>query len=134
VTVALDSWAVLRYLEDAPPAASAVARLLRRERPVMSWVNLGEVFYVVRRAAGEGEAAAVVRDLRTQVDAELPTTELVLAAGRIKSEHAMALADAYAAATAATHDATLWTGDPELLLAGAGWRWRDLRTGPALAP
>jgi len=34
---------------------------------------------------------------------------------------------AFAAATAIAHDAELWTGDPELLVSDAPWRWRDLR-------
>lgn len=39
----------------------------------------------------------------------------------------MAYADAFAAATAAAHDAMLLTGNPELLLDGAPWQWDDLR-------
>ena len=39
----------------------------------------------------------------------------------------MAYADAFAAATAIAHNASLWTGDPELLIVGAPWTWRDLR-------
>ena len=52
----LDSWAVPRYLEDTSPAAEAVGGLLETERPLISWINLGDVFYVVRRAAGEDAA------------------------------------------------------------------------------
>jgi hypothetical protein len=36
-------------------------------------------------------------------------------------------ADAFGAALAVAERATLWTGDPELLVAGAAWQWRDLR-------
>lgn len=39
----------------------------------------------------------------------------------------MAYADAFGAAVAIATDATLWTGDPELLVVDAPWRWRDLR-------
>jgi predicted nucleic acid-binding protein len=39
----------------------------------------------------------------------------VLAAAHLKAEHQLAFADCFAAATAAAHDATLYTGDPELL-------------------
>ena len=127
MTTVLDSWAVLRYLEDAPPAAAAVAHLLSDERPLISWINLGEVFYIVRRAHGEDQAAETIRDLRDVIDAEVPSAERIVAAARIKSEHPLAYADAFAAATAVAHDAELWTGDPELLVAGAVWRWRDLR-------
>lgn len=119
---------ILRYLEDEAPAAGAVDRLLRAETPVVSWINLGEVFYVIRRQQGESEAMAAVRDLRHQLDAELPSLERVLEAGRIKAGHRLAYADAFAAATAIAHDAPVWTGDPELLVADAPWRWRDLRS------
>ncbi len=81
----------------------------------------------MRRAHGEAEALEVVRDLRDVIDAERPTEADVLNAGRIKADFAMSYADAFAAATAMAHDATLWTGDPELLVADAPWTWRDLR-------
>lgn len=51
----------------------------------------------------------------------------VVAAAAIKADNAMAYADAFAAATAIAHDAILLTGDPELLLADAPWRFADLR-------
>jgi predicted nucleic acid-binding protein len=93
----------------------------------MSWINLGEVFYVIRRSAGEDAATSAVRDLRDVIEAELPHEERVLQAGRIKSAHPLAYADAFAAATAQAHGAELWTGHPELLVENASWAWRDLR-------
>lgn len=127
MTVVLDSWAVLRYLEDAGPAAEAIGDLLGREKPLMSWINLGEVHYVLRRLHGEDAAAETVRDLRDVIDARLPDERLVIDAARIKADHPMAYADAFAAALTVASDATLWTGDPELLLDGSSWRFRDLR-------
>lgn len=125
--VVVDSWAVLRYLEDEGPAAARVATLLETERPVMSWINLGEVFYVLHRLHGERAASDAVRDLRDVVTTDLPVATRVIDAARIKSEHPLAYADAFAAATAVALHAELWTGDPELLVDGAPWRWRDLR-------
>jgi len=127
VTVVLDSWAVLRFLEDSDPVASAVSDLLDRQRPVMSWINLGEVHYVLRRLHGEEAAAETVRDIRDVIDVRLADERLVIDAARIKADHPMAYADAFAAALAVANDATLWTGDPELLVHGAPWNWRDLR-------
>jgi predicted nucleic acid-binding protein len=127
VTVVLDSWAIIRYLEDAGTAAAAVADLLDNERPIVSWINLGEVFYVVRRGAGEQAAMETLRDLRDVTAAETPDAGRIIEAARIKSSYTMAYADAFAAATAIAHDAILWTGDPELIVQGAPWRWRDLR-------
>jgi predicted nucleic acid-binding protein len=43
--------------------------------------------------------------------------------------HPIAFADCFAAATAAARDATLLTGDPELLDRDVGCRTRDLRGG-----
>jgi predicted nucleic acid-binding protein len=128
VTVVLDSWAILRYLEDASPATEAVSDLLERDKPLMSWINLGEVHYVLRRLHGEDAAAETVRDLRDVIDARLPDERLIVDAARIKADYPMAYADAFAAALTVTHDATLWTGDPELLLDRSLWRWRDLRS------
>ena len=127
MTVVLDSWAVLRYLENADPAATLVADLLDGGRPLMSWINLGEVHYVLRRAHGEHDAIEAVRDLRDVIDVRLPDERLVLDAARLKADHPMAYADAFGAALAVAEAATLWTGDPELLVDGSAWRWHDLR-------
>ncbi|MDQ4134479.1 MAG: type II toxin-antitoxin system VapC family toxin [Actinomycetota bacterium] len=128
MTVVLDSWAILRYLEDAEPTASTVAKLLEQERPVVNWINLGEVFDVVCRLHGDDAAGQTIRDLRDAADAELPAETRIIEAARIKAKHALAYADAFGAATTIAHDAVLWTGDPELLVDGARWRWRDLRS------
>lgn len=90
----------------------------------MSWINVGEVFSVTHRLIGERGAQRVVRGLRALVDIELRVIE----AARIKADHRMAYADAFAAATAIASDAVLWTGDPELLVDGAPWQWEDLRS------
>ena len=127
MTVVLDSWAVLRLLEGTEPAASRVqAELDGDSRPVMSWINLGEVFYIVRRLHGHEAAESVVRDLRPQLDLDLPDAARVLQAATIKADHACGYADAFAAATALARHAPLLTGDPELLLAGAPWAHEDL--------
>lgn len=128
MTFALDSWAVLRLLEGTEPAASRVEPILDTSRPVMSWINLGEVFYVVRRDLDDKEAHEVVRDVRSRLRLDLPSEQRVLAAATIKADHRMAYADAFAAATAIAHRSTLLTGDPELLVDDAMWRWEDLRS------
>jgi len=127
LSVVLDSWAVLRYLEGAEPAAGVVADLLDEERPAISWINLGEVLYIIQRLHGEDQAARTVHDLRAVTAPELPTPNRVLEAAQIKGVYRMAYADAFAAATAVALNATLWSGDPELLIQPARWRWRDLR-------
>lgn len=123
--IVLDSWAVLTLLYDGP-GTDDVERALT-ERPVMSWINLGEVLYILTRRESADRAEEAVRDIRRTVRAELPDETVVRAAATIKGRHLMSYADAFAAATALAHDAELWTGDPELLLPDAPWRTRDLR-------
>lgn len=127
MTECLDSWAVLRWLEGDEPAASRVEASIR-SRPVMSWINLGEVSSVVERAAGADRARQVVHDLRRRLRLDLPTELRVLEAARIKAAHAMAHAGAFAIATAIAHGATLLTGDPEILDADSDWVTEDLRS------
>jgi predicted nucleic acid-binding protein len=127
LTDCLDSWAILRWLEGEEPAASRVEQSLET-RPVMSWINLGEVFYVVHRATAAERARAVVGDLRHRLRLDLPTEARVLEAASIKAKHALAYADAFAIATAMAHDASLLTGDAEILDAGERtWQVVDLR-------
>ena len=128
MSVVLDSWAVLRLLEGSEPAATRVEGLLDSEQPVMSWINLGEVFSIVGRDQGLEEAERVTRDLRPLLRLDLPSERRVLEAARIKADHPLAYADTFAAATALAHGATLLTGDPELLIDDAPWTCEDLRT------
>lgn len=127
MSVCLDSWAVLAWLDGDEPAASVVQRAFEKERPRMSWLNLGEVAYQVERRHGADQAADVVRRLRAALLLDDVTAERVLAAAHLKATHPIAFADCFAAATAAAHRATLLTGDPELLDRNVGCRTRDLR-------
>jgi predicted nucleic acid-binding protein len=127
VNVCLDSWAVLAWLDGDEPAAAITQGAFDDGRPWMSWLNLGEVAYQVERRHGAREAAAVVRRLRAVVALDDVTPARVLAAAHIKAAHPIAFADCFAAATAVAHDATLYTGDPELLDRDVGCRMRDLR-------
>jgi predicted nucleic acid-binding protein len=122
----LDSWAVLRFLEGPSEAARRVRQVLRRGRPVMSWINLGEVYYTVERAAGPTEAEATLGLLRPMLALDAVTPERVLAAAHIKAAHPLAYADAFAVATAAAHGAVLLTGDPELTSGPVGCRVENL--------
>lgn len=93
---------------------------------IQPWSRL-DSHYVLRRAHGEDDAIETVRDLRDVIDVRLPDEHLVLDAARLKADHPMAYAEAFGAALAILEDATLWTGDPELLVDGSPWRWQDLR-------
>jgi predicted nucleic acid-binding protein len=81
---------------------------------VISWINLGEVFYIEARVAGEAAAAAAVERVRDNVRAEDVDAELVLGAARVKARHALSYADAFAVALAERFRLPLMTGDPEI--------------------
>jgi len=127
VSVCLDSWAVLAWLDGDEPAAAAVQEAFDNERPWMSWLNIGEVAYQLERRHGAGEAALVVGRLRAAVALDDVTPDRVLAAAHIKAVHPIAFADCFAAATALARGATLFTGDPERLERDIGCDMRDLR-------
>lgn len=92
----------------------------------MSWINLGEVYYTVHRAAGAAEANATLALLRPLVALDAATADRVMAATRIKAVHPVAYAHAFAVATAAAHDAVLLTGDPEITGRAMGCRVENL--------
>lgn len=127
MTDCLDSWAVLAWLEGVEPAASRVQDALA-SHPVMSWINVGEVAYVLERRAGVDRSREVVRELRRLLNLDLPTEERVIEAARVKAGHRMAYADAFAVATALAHGADLLTGDPEILRGDKSWSVVDLRS------
>lgn len=92
-----------------------VQRALDGERPMVSWINLVEVDYQLRRRHGAEEAAIVISELRGRIDAELPGVERMRQAAALKAAHPIALADCFAIATATAADTTLITGDPEII-------------------
>jgi len=127
LTESLDSWAILRWLDGSEPAAARVEAAMP-SRPVMSWINLGEVAYIVERRAGADRARRVVRELRARLTLDLPSEARVVEAAHLKAGYAMAYADAFAVATAIAHGATLLTGDPEILDGDPAWPVEDLRS------
>ena len=117
----LDSWAIMRLLEGTEPAASRVQAQIDAGDAIMSWINLGEVSYVLTRSVGAVAAESTVSDLEKVVDARLPDRATVLDAAAIKARYPMSYADSFAAATASRLAMPLWTGDPELLVIDATW-------------
>jgi predicted nucleic acid-binding protein len=123
----LDAWAVVAWLQNVEPAASRVEEAFNG-KPIMSWVNLGEVYYIMHRQKSRNAADLVLQDVRAQLYLDEATSERTLAAARIKAVHTMSYADAFALATAVAHDSILLTGDPEILAAKGNWQTEDLRS------
>lgn len=127
MSVCLDSWAILAWLDGEEPALSRLDELLA-SRPVVSWVNLVEVYYRVERDHGRAAADETLRDLRAALAADLPGTARMIEAARLKATAAIAIGDCFAVVTAAANDLVLLTGDPEILdLAGRPCDVEDLR-------
>lgn len=114
----LDAFAVLCYLQNEP-GANQVEGLLQLARGdsvtlMMTWVNLGEVYYRVQREYGPEEAVKVMALVKSWPLQILEAGEtLTLSAGDLKASYPMSYADAYAGAAAKLHKALLVTGDKE---------------------
>lgn len=118
---------MLAWLDGAEPAASRVDTVIA-DRPVMSWINLAEVYYRIWRDHGRQEAESVLAELREILTLDTATPARTIEAVEIKAVHPIALADCFAVATAVAHDAVLLTGDPEILDGGPlGCNVEDLR-------
>jgi predicted nucleic acid-binding protein len=128
LTFCLDSWAVIAWLRAEEPAAQRVARAIEA-RAIMSWVNVGEVYYVTVRRHGLDQARRVTNNLRFRLSLDEVTPARVIEAASIKARSAMSYADAFLCATAVAHDATILTGDDEILRADGPWTAEDIRTG-----
>jgi ribonuclease VapC len=114
----LDSFAVLALL-GKEPGSEMVEELLQKataEKAEVSitWVNVGEVAYIVERRWGKARVYQVLGTLEaTAIDIRVAGRELVLTAAEIKAGLPLAYADAFAAALAKREEAVLVTGDPE---------------------
>ncbi len=113
-------------MADREPAASRIEAVLPT-RPLMSWINAGEIAYVAERREGKADSAEVVEFLRRHFALDLPSEERVLEAAALKAAHRISYADAFAVATAIGYDAVLLTGDPDILAGDPSWPVESLR-------
>ena len=120
-TAVADAWAALALLRGEGVAAQAMRRYLVRARGgslrlLINVVNLGEVYYRIIQIAGREQADEKLLILRGLPIEVVPAKEaLVLAAARLKAEHRLSYADAFAVATARAERAAVITGDPEIV-------------------
>jgi ribonuclease VapC len=114
----LDSYAVLALL-GKEPGHDCVFELLNRSKKgkawvAMTWVNVGEVAYIVQRRWDISHVHQILANLESSkvvfVEVE---QQLALKAADLKADFPIAYADAYAAALAEMKGAVLITGDPE---------------------
>lgn len=116
--IVLDSYAVLAWLQDEEGAQKVEESLVKaRDGKIevfINVINLGEVYYKYRRRFGE-EKLNSLRYTFSMLPLKVVTVdeERVYRASLIKSDHAIAFADCFVAATAIEFGATILTGDPE---------------------
>lgn len=120
----VDAWGVIAWLKGEAPGAGHMDRLFVAAESgecllTICVINLGEVYYSAARHRGAAQATLDVALLRTRLSVVPAPEELVMRAARLKANHRISYADAFAAATAVALGTRLVTGDPELrVLAG----------------
>ncbi len=118
-TRVLDSWAILEWIQGKRPAGDIIATLLSeaeggKVRLLMSAINVGEVYYFLRKNHSESLAESWRDSSRTlPVKIEVPTAEDIWNAASLKAQFPISYADAFAAALAQKYDCALVTGDSE---------------------
>jgi predicted nucleic acid-binding protein len=116
---ALDSFAILALL-GREKGSDVISNLLHQvqageARALMTWVNVGEVAYIVERRWGKGRLYQVLGNLEASgIEFVSVGRDLALSAAEIKAKYPLACADAFSAALAMDVKGTLITGDPEL--------------------
>jgi predicted nucleic acid-binding protein len=114
----LDSYAMIAHFEDEA-GGEQVRKVLKaahtgKTELYMSVINIGEIYYNTYRERGREKADEAVFIMR-----QLPVTivnvdmEITMEAAGLKSLHAVAYADCFAAALGISKNATVITGDPE---------------------
>lgn len=133
----VDSWALLAWIRDEPAASLVAAALQKAEagelRLLMSWINVGEVYYMLMRKHNARLAEEFLERLPSlPIRLVLPGEQDIIAAAKLKASRRVAYADAFAAVLAQREKASLITGDPELgalkdivLIEWIGLRGRD---------
>ena len=128
--VVLDAWAIMALINGEEPAAAQVKNLFQQSDTDIycSTINLGEVYYIIARKKGVAVADKDVEIIgQLPISFILPDRQGIINAARWKSQHRMSYADAFAASLAVAFDATLWTGDSELIVLGSILKIKALR-------
>ena len=114
----LDSYALLAYF-NSEAGGEEVKQLLDTALDgdftlYLSLINLGEIYYLIRRRRGKEKAQETLETLHSLPVTLCETSEArILAAAELKAEYPISYADGFAAALAQELGATLITGDPE---------------------
>jgi len=122
VKIVLDAWALLALIFKEEPAAKKVRDILDQQGGskstiYVSWINLGEVYYNIARKKGLNAANETLEDIKKlSIRLHEPSKSDILSAAKIKSEHRLSYADAFAVSLAQKIDGVIYTGDQEIVL------------------
>ena len=120
--IVLDAWAFLALIFKEEPAAKKVRSIFAQQSSskssvYISWINLGEVYYTIARKKGLNAANETLDDIKKlAIRLQVPSKTDILSAAKIKSEHKLSYADAFAVSLAKKIDGVIFTGDPEIIL------------------
>jgi ribonuclease VapC len=125
-TYVFDASALFAFLRNKPGAVKVnelIKEAIRgRARVLMSAVNYGEVYGLIRREQGLDQALTAIHaisPLPIEITDATPTR--ALQAADVKSKHKLYYADSFAAALAIEHKATLVTSDSDFRRLGHGF-------------
>jgi len=110
----------MAWVRDEKPAANRVRNCMQQAEDgkiqlFMSWINVGEVHYMLTRKHNPKASEAFLMRLPSlPIRLMLPKEEAIVAAAKLKSSFRISYADAFAAALAFEENATIVTGDPEI--------------------
>jgi len=118
-TKVVDSRAMIAWLLDQEAAPRVDAIMQKADagdlQLLMSWINVGDVYYIAAKRYGREKAERFLERLPSlPIRVVLPDETDIIAAARLKGSRRLAYADAFAAALALRKGATIITGDPEL--------------------
>jgi toxin FitB len=108
----VDSSAWLAYFANEPSAADFAPAIEAVDRLVVPAVCLLEVFRIVARQRGEGDALQAVAVMQQGLVVDLDAT-LALGAARVGLDHRLPLADSVVYATAHSVGGVVWTQDDD---------------------
>jgi predicted nucleic acid-binding protein len=115
----VDAWAMIAWLLDQT-AAPAVESLIQQADAgelhlLMSWMNVGEVYYIIFKRHGRERAEEFLNRLPSlPIRLVLPDEDGILAAAAVKAAHPVSFSDAFAIALAQAEKASVITGDDEI--------------------
>jgi predicted nucleic acid-binding protein len=119
----VDAWAIIAWLLDQHAAPIVESFLQKADAGdinlLMSWMNVGEVYYIISKRHGTQGAADFLKRLPSlPIQLVLPDADAILAASVVKAAYPVSYCDAFAISLAETQKASVMTGDKEIRKCG----------------